>query len=99
MPNLLDGNYHSQMYSESFIEPYSITTHEIPIDKNSQDAASFILRTGMDQPTSPDVPEYDYSLTKQVHQDEISLFCNVSNSIEEADIEEEMNVTDCGVTS
>ena len=96
MPNLLNGNYASQFFNEPVISPYTITTHEIPIDKNSKDAAHHILRTGMGQRTSPDVPNYDYSHGKPVDQDEVSLFLNVSNSIEQEDTEEEVNVTDCG---
>ena len=96
MLNLLDGNYESQIYNEPLISPYTITTHQIPIDKNANDVRDHILRTGMDQPTLPDVGDDDYSIGKPVHPDELSLFLNMARSLQQDDTEEEVNVTDCG---
>lgn len=96
MPNLLDGNYEDKMLNEPLIEPYTLTTHQIPIDKNANYVRDHILCTGMGQSTSPDVPDYDYSIGKPVDQDEISLFLNVAQSLEPDDTEESVNVTDCG---
>ena len=60
---------------------------------SSNDNANLILDTGIDKHISPDVLEYDYS--KPLNQDEISLFADVEQDIEE-DTLEDVNVTDCG---
>ena len=80
MPNLLDGNYETQIYNDSNMNGLTFTTNP----------------AGMDEPTSPGVPIYDFPLAKRIHQDEISLFSKVDHYIEQDALEEEVNITDCG---
>ena len=91
MPNILNGNEDTQVSDDA---QSSITYHQMLRDKNSNDNAHFIFSTGIDQLTSPDVPDYDYS--QPVNQDEVSLFESIQHSIEDHGDEEEVNLIDCG---
>ena len=84
MPNLLDGR----------IDHYKNQYEEIASSRDSSRNGTLVMDITNNCNTSPASCIYDY--LQPVDQDAISLFENITDSMEEEDDKAEVNVTDCG---